>query len=75
MHDRERGETCGRQYNLSNRSIELIAASRGIVGVIFCDHWMRESPQLEERDKFDDVMGRHLLRVRDAGGYSCAAIG
>ncbi len=63
-----------REYNLSRDDINRIAESGGILGIIFCDHWMREAPEVTG-DTFD-IVAEHLLMIREVtGSYQSAAIG
>ena len=47
------------EYNLSDATIKAIGERNGLMGVIFCDHWMHDGPSRrnprEERETFERV--------------------
>lgn len=67
------------EYNLSDDTIKSIIARKGLLGVIFSRHWMREHLNTVD-DNWEDtrqVVKAHLERIRDKGDpeLHCAAIG
>jgi microsomal dipeptidase-like Zn-dependent dipeptidase len=72
------------EYNLSCETIRQIGMRKGVMGVIFCDHWMHDGPRKNdprtERRTFQIIKDNIerincLLTGIQAKPYSCVAIG
>jgi len=66
------------EYNLSDDTIKRIAERGGLLGVIFCRHWMRDHLK-KHVDSWDDtcrIVKEHIERIRESDPeLLCAAIG
>jgi microsomal dipeptidase-like Zn-dependent dipeptidase len=67
------------QYNLSDDTIREIGKRNGLMGVIFCDHWMHDGPSKRnprgERETFER-MKENIDRIgRLVSSHRCTAIG
>ena len=67
------------QYNLSDDTIREIGKRNGLMGVIFCDHWMHDGPSKKnlrsERDTFERVKENIDRIARLVSSHKCTAIG
>lgn len=67
----------GPKYNISDAHIKGIAARRGVVGLIACEHWMAKG--VKKPKSFADtvdIVCRHIDRIHQAAGsHEVAAIG
>jgi microsomal dipeptidase-like Zn-dependent dipeptidase len=67
------------QYNLSDDTIREIGKRNGLMGVIFCDHWMHDGPSKHnprgERETFERVK-ENIERIAGIiSSHKCTAIG
>ena len=67
------------QYNLSDDTIREIGKRNGLMGVIFCDHWMHDGPSRRnprgERETFERVR-ENIERIAGIiSSHKCTAIG
>jgi microsomal dipeptidase-like Zn-dependent dipeptidase len=67
------------EYNLSECTITEIGKRNGLMGVIFCDHWMHDGPSRHnprgERETFER-MKENIDRIKDiVSSHECTAIG
>ncbi len=67
------------QYNLSDDTIREIGKRNGLMGVIFCDHWMHDGPSKKnprgERETFERVK-ENIERIAGiVSSHKCTAIG
>jgi microsomal dipeptidase-like Zn-dependent dipeptidase len=68
------------KYNLSRDTIERIGERKGIMGVIFCDHWMHDGPRKHDprtaRRTFQ-IVRENIDRIEEVteSRHHCAAIG
>ncbi len=68
------------KYNLSNDTIERIGGRNGVMGVIFCDHWMHDGPRrYDPRTKWQTfrIVRENIDRIEmvTKSKHHCAAIG
>jgi microsomal dipeptidase-like Zn-dependent dipeptidase len=68
------------KYNLSNPTIEMIGARNGVIGVIFCDHWMHDGPRKDDprtRCRTFQIVKENIDRIERVtkSNHRCAAIG
>ena len=66
-------------YNLSDATIRKIGERNGLMGVIFCDHWMHDGPSRRnprgERETFERVK-ENIERIAGiVSSHKCTAIG
>jgi microsomal dipeptidase-like Zn-dependent dipeptidase len=66
-------------YNLSDATIARVAERGGALGVIFCDHYMRDGIRRKQTENFEqtfDAMSRHIDRLAQVtGSHEHAALG
>jgi microsomal dipeptidase-like Zn-dependent dipeptidase len=67
------------RYNLSDDTIREIGKRNGLMGVIFCDHWMHDGPSRRnprgERETFERVK-ENIERIAGmVSSHKCTAIG
>jgi microsomal dipeptidase-like Zn-dependent dipeptidase len=67
------------QYNLSDDTIREIGKRKGLMGVIFCDHWMHDGPSRidprGERETFERVKENVERIAGIVRSHKCTAIG
>jgi microsomal dipeptidase-like Zn-dependent dipeptidase len=67
------------EYNLSDDTIREIGKRDGLMGVIFCDHWMHDGPSRRnprgERETFERVKENIDRIARLVSSHECTAIG
>lgn len=67
------------EYNLDDDTIAQVAERGGALGVIFCDHYVRDGLAQRRTQSFEqtlDVMATHIDRIaRVTGSYDHVAIG
>jgi microsomal dipeptidase-like Zn-dependent dipeptidase len=67
------------QYNLSDETVRKIGERNGLMGVIFCDHWMHDGPSKKnprgERETFERVKENIDRIARLISSHKCTAIG
>ncbi len=69
----------GLEYSITDDTIARVAARGGVLGVLFCDHFVRDG--LRRRPVADlegslDLIAKHVDRIaRVAGGHHVAALG
>jgi len=67
------------EYNLSDDTIREIGKRNGLMGVIFCDHWMHDGPSKRnrrgERETFERLKQSIDRIARLVGSHKCTAIG
>jgi microsomal dipeptidase-like Zn-dependent dipeptidase len=72
----QRGRAAEHKLNLSEDIICRIARSRGVIGVIFFDHWLLPvGRDLDTEGTIDDVVSAVRRIAEVAGGTECIAIG
>ncbi|HEX6389361.1 MAG TPA: membrane dipeptidase [Solirubrobacteraceae bacterium] len=66
-------------YNLSDETIAGVAERGGALGVIFCDHYVRDGIRRKQTETFAqtlDAMSRHIDRIAQVtGSHDYAALG
>ena len=67
------------EYNLSDDTIREIGKRNGLMGVIFCDHWMHDGPSRRnprgERETFERLKENIDRIARLISSHKCTAIG
>ncbi|WP_372788788.1 dipeptidase [Paraconexibacter sp.] len=69
----------GLEYSITDDTIARVAARGGVLGVLFCDHFVRDGlrrRRVEDLEGSLDLIGKHVDRIaRVAGGHHVAALG
>jgi len=68
------------EYNLRDDTITEIGRRKGVMGVIFCEHWMRDGPWADDprsEERTFEIICKHIDRIfrLTDGSHEFAAIG